>query len=263
MSGSTIKLAGKLFLNGLHFQYLKRTGKPGKIEALSLEITHNCIAKCIMCRIWKIPHETPSLSMDQWIRFLSSEVFSDLKELDVTGGEPFLREDLLDLFAGICELKQDNLKSLQSVAITTNGFLTRRVLEYTEKILKKLALQRMDLVMVCAMDAVGVIHDRIRNYKDAWLKVDETIQGLKALRNHFPNLILGVKTTILPVNVGELEGIAQYADTNGLFTIISPCIITSGRYLNQDLAAELAFSWEDMRKMIHFYETRRFLEIVL
>ncbi|MBU2498696.1 MAG: radical SAM protein [Proteobacteria bacterium] len=258
MSNSSLQLIGWLLRNGLRFQYLKRTGKPGKFEALSLEITHHCISKCIMCHIWKIPHETPSLSADHWIRLLSSDLFSDLKELDITGGEPFLREDLLDLFEGICELKQSNLKSLQSIAITTNGFLTRRVLGYAEEILQKLADKRMDLVMVCAMDGVGGIHDKIRNYKDAWLKVNETIQGLKELRNNFPNLILGLKTTILPINVGELEGIARYADSNGLFAIISPCIITRGRYLNHDLGTELAFTPEDMRKMIHFYETRRF-----
>ena len=60
------------------------------------------------------------------------------------------------------------------------------------------------------------------------------------------------------MNVGELEDIAQYADSNGLFTIISPRIITKGRYLNPDLANDLAFTPEDMRKMIRFYESERF-----
>ena len=192
------------------------------------------------------------------MHFLSSDLFSDLRELDVTGGEPFLRKDLLDLFTGICELKQGNLRTLQSIAVTTNGFLTHRVLECTEAILQRLEERHIDLVMVCAMDAIGEIHDKIRNYKDAWLKVNETIEGLKRLREKFPNLIIGLKTTILPMNVGELEDIAQYADSNGLFTIISPRIITKGRYLNPDLANDLAFTPEDMRKMIRFYESERF-----
>ncbi|MFH1487541.1 MAG: radical SAM protein [Pseudomonadota bacterium] len=256
MSVSNLQLIGRLLRNGLRFQYLKRTGRPGKFEALSLEITHHCIAKCIMCHIWKIPREMPGLSADHWIRLLSSDLFSDLKELDITGGEPFLREDLSDLFAGICELKQSNLKSLQSIAVTTNGFLTGRVLRYAEEILKMLADKRMDLVMVCAMDGVGEIHDRIRNYKDGWQKVNETIQGLKELRDKFSNLILGLKTTILPINVGELEAISRYADSNGLFAIISPCVITRGRYLNHDLGAELAFGREDLRKMMAFFATK-------
>ncbi|NVL92466.1 MAG: radical SAM protein [Desulfobacterales bacterium] len=258
MRDSTLKLAGQLIKNGLRFQYLKWTGKPGRAQAVSIEITHHCIAKCIMCNIWKIPREVPDLSIDDWIRLLSSDLFSDLRELDVTGGEPFVRKDLLDLFTGICELKQSNLKALKSIAVTTNGFLPRRVLEYTEKILQRLGDKHIDLVMVCAMDAIGAIHERIRNYKDAWLRVNETIEGLKRLREKFPNLIIGLKTTILPINVGELEDIAQYADSNDLFTIISPCIITKARYLNYDHANDLAFTREHMGKMIRFYESQRF-----
>ncbi len=258
MKESTIRLAGKLFLQGLRFQYLRRTGRPGTIQALSLEITHDCIAKCIMCNIWKIPHQVPNLPMEDWIRLLSSDLFHDLRELDVTGGEPFLRKDLLDLFEGVCDLKQGNLKNLQSIAVTTNGLLTRPVLETTEEILKRLGKTGIDLVMVCAMDAIGETHDRVRNFKDAWKRVNETVQGLKILREKFKNLIIGLKTTILPINVGELEPIAQYADSNGLFTIISPCIITRGRYLNPDLAKDLAFSKGDTRKMIRFFEGKRF-----
>jgi MoaA/NifB/PqqE/SkfB family radical SAM enzyme len=254
----TFKLASQLFKNGIRFQYLKWTGKPGRPQAVSLEITHDCIAKCIMCNIWKIPHEVPNLSMDDWIHFLSSDFFSDLRELDVTGGEPFVRKDLLDLFIGVCELKQSNLKALKSIAITTNGFLTRRVLEYTEEILQRLGDKHIDLVMVCAMDAIGEIHEKIRNYPDAWSKVNETIQGLKRLREKFSNLIIGLKTTILPINVGELESLAKYANSNGLFSIISPCIITDARYLNPDRADDLVFGQEDIEKMIKFYESERF-----
>src|SRR4030042_5770885 len=258
MTDSILHLAGQLFKNGLRFQYLKRTGKPGRPQAVSIEITHHCIAKCVMCNIWKIPREVPILSIADWIRLLASDFFSDLRELDVTGGEPFLRKDLLDLFIGICELKQSNLKTLKSIAVTTNGFLTSRVLEYTEKILQRLGDKHIDLVMVCAMDAIGEIHEKIRNYKDAWLRVNKTIEGLKRLREKFPNLIIGLKTTILPVNVGELEDIAQYAYSHGLFTIISPCIITKARYLNYDHADDLAFTREDIGKMISFYKSQRF-----
>jgi MoaA/NifB/PqqE/SkfB family radical SAM enzyme len=116
----------------------------------------------------------------------------------------------------------------------------------------------IDLIMVCAMDAIGKLHERIRNYKDAWFKVNETIKELKRSREKFPNLIIGLKTTILPVNVGALKEITHYADANDLFTIISPCIITEGRYLNPDRASDLAFTRVDIQKMIQFYRSERF-----
>jgi MoaA/NifB/PqqE/SkfB family radical SAM enzyme len=258
MANDATRLATRLLRNGVRFQYLKHAGKPGRPQALSLEITHECIARCIMCNIWKIPREVPNLPADQWIKLLSSDLFGDLRELDITGGEPFIKKDLPDLFAGICELKKTGLKALKSIAVTTNGLLTEQVLTVTEKILPKLQNNNLDLVMVCAMDAVGNIHDKIRNFKNAWKKVDRTIKGLVRLREKHPNLIIGLKTTILPINISELERIAQYAASKGLFTIISPCIITEGRYLNPDRAEDLIFSREDIEKMIQFYSGDQF-----
>jgi len=253
------RLAAKLVVNGAYFRYLKYRGKPGKPTAVSIEITHDCIAKCVMCNIWKIPRDVAKLSVDQWLRFLASPLFSNLRELDITGGEPYLVKDLPDLFSGICALKHKNMKALQSIAITTNGILTRQVLAYTEAILQSLNACNIELVVACAVDAVGPVHDKVRRVKDAWSKVHATIQGLIKIRTKFPNLVLGLKTTILPVNVDALDKIADYAAANDLFTIISPCIITRGRYLNPERADDLAFDGQHIEKMLRFYQKGRSL----
>ena len=258
MYTSTLKLVLRLIKNGTRFQYLKRTGKPGRPQAVSLEITHECIARCVMCNIWKIPREVPDLSADQWMRLLYADLFCDLRELDITGGEPFIRSDLADLLAGIGELKKNRLKVLKSIAVTTNGLLTERVLSTTEKMLPKLQNKDLDLVVVCAMDAVGELHNRVRNYKDAWSKVKNTIEGLIKLRDKHRNLIVGLKTTIVPLNIEELFKISAFADVRGLFTIISPCIITEGRYLNADLSGDLSFTAQDIEKLIHFFSSDQF-----
>jgi len=189
---------------------------------------------------------------------LSSPFFSELRELDVTGGEPFIREDLLELIDGVSHLKDSNLKQIKSVAITTNGFLTHRILELTGKMLERLEPKEIDLVMVLAMDAVGEIHDKIRNYKDGWTKVNDTIQGLIQIRRKTNNLVLGLKTTVLPPNIDQLEHISAYADENELFTIVSPCIITGARYLNLDRKNDLTFSEKDIDKMVQFYKSGHF-----
>ncbi len=258
MSQSALKLAMRLLKNGIRFRYQHALGKPGKPQALTIEVTHDCVARCVMCNIWKIPPDVPNLTVSQWIELLSSELFADVRELDITGGEPFIRDDLIDLFYGISELKQKSLKALRSVIVPTNGLLTGRVLSTVERILPALQKKGVELVMVCSLDAVGELHDRIRNFKNAWLKAGKTIAGLCALRDSHPNLIVGLKTTILPQNIDELDKIAEFADSRGLFTIISPCIITEGRYLNPDRAADLAFSPQDVDRMIEFFSSDQF-----
>ena len=257
MNRELAAIIARLCLNGLYFRWLRAAGKPVRPTAVSIEVTHDCIARCLMCNIWKIPAKVPNLPVADWLRLLASPELVDLRELDVTGGEPFLRSDLEDLFCGICELKRSHLKNLKAVALTTNGFLTRRVVTAVKDIAGRLHRENIELVMVCAMDAAGPVHDRIRRVKDAWPKLNATIQGLAALRRIHPNLIVGLKTTILPINVDELDGIADYAAANRLFTIISPCIITKGRYLNPELAGEMAFRAEDIAKMIDFYQRGR------
>ena len=253
-----LKLVLRLIKNGIRFRCRQFSGKPSMPQALSLEVTHDCIARCIMCNIWKIPEAVPNLPISGWKELLSSELFSDVRELDVTGGEPFIRDDLTEFFDTICELKYKNLKSLQSIAVTTNGLLTDRVVTATGKILSALRKEGLDLVVVCAMDAVGEIHNRIRNVKNAWSKVSMTIEELGRLRNEHSNLILGLKSTILPLNIDELSKILAFAESRKLFVIISPCIFTEGRYLNLDRTADLAFSREDIDKMIVFFSSDRF-----
>ena len=250
-------LALRLLRNGIRYRYLRATGNPAKPHAVSIEITQQCIARCIMCNIWQ-SREIGDLSIEDWIRLLSSPLFSELRELDVTGGEPFLRKDLQELIDGLSHLKDDSLRKIKSVAITTNGFLTDRILEFTEKIVETLGQRGIDLVMVCAMDGVGETHDQIRNFKDAWVKVNTTIQGLRKIRGITKNLVIGLKTTVLPQNVDQLERISAYADENGLFTIISPCIITANRYLNMDRKDDLAFSKNEIAKMVRFYKSGHF-----
>lgn len=249
-------LVFRLLANGILYRYRRFTGRPARINAVSFEITRRCIARCVMCNIWK--STATDLPIEDWTGLLTSPLFSDLRELDITGGEPFLREDILKLTGSLPFLKQTHLKKIKSVSITTNGLLTRRILEYVPQMLPELSECGMELVMVCAMDAVGEIHDHIRGVKDAWIKVHETVQGLRMIRNSNKNLIIGLKMTILPQNVDELDNISRYADENGLFTIISPCIITETRYQNIDREKVLTFCESEMEKMIRFFTDGRF-----
>jgi MoaA/NifB/PqqE/SkfB family radical SAM enzyme len=244
--------------NGVRYRLLRYSGKPCHLQTVSLEITHRCFCRCSMCNIWKIPAQVPDLDLSDWLQLLTSPELLGLRELDLTGGEPFLRSDLDALLHGICDLQPTYFPELQTLAITTNGILTDRILELTEKNIKPLKNLGIDLVLACGMDAIGDLHDRIRGFPGAWEKLQKTLLGLYQLRNRYPNLVLGIKTTVLPCNVSELDRLADYADQNNLFTITSPRIITPNRFGNSDLEEELEFSQADREEMIRFYETPRF-----
>ena len=92
----------------------------------------------------------------------------------------------------------------------------------------------------------------IRRLPGAWDKLKRTLTALVALRERHPGLILGLKTTIVPENIAELDKIAAYAAEHRLFTIISPRIITANRFGNRELAGQFSFSESDLSVMQNF-----------
>jgi len=251
------RLLLRLAARGVRYRFLKATGRSVRPEALSIEVTRRCIAKCLMCNIWRMP-AVPELAACDWLKLLESPVLSELKELDITGGEPFLRNDIVELLLGIGRLKKTHLRSLSSVAITTNGFLTDKLLKDVGDVIAPLEQAGVTLVFACGFDAVGEVHDRIRNFKGGWERLNATIEGLKRLREKHPSLVLGIKTTVTRYNIDELDRVCRYADEHGLFTIISPYILTSNRYDNMGKEDELSLSAQDIEKLKTFYNSPRF-----
>lgn len=251
---SVVKLAAR----AVRYKFLQWSGLPAPVEALSLEITHRCIARCIMCNIWKRSKAHGDIPLDQWLGLLSSPILRSLRELDVTGGEPFLRGDLENLLLTVTAMKKDYFPSLRTIAITTNGFLTDRVRHVIGEVIASLDKQGIDLVLAFAMDGVGEIHNKIRRVRHGWDRLNKTIEAVGKLRETYPSLVMGIKTTILPLNIKELEGIARYAKNHALFTIISPCIITENRYGNTDLARDLQFTRGQRKEMETFFSGPHF-----
>jgi MoaA/NifB/PqqE/SkfB family radical SAM enzyme len=248
----------RLAWRGLRFRYLKLTGAAAPLQALSLELTRRCVARCLMCNIWQTPRDAPELTADEWLEVLASPLLADLRELDLTGGEPFLRKDMVELFEGIARLKPSHFPRLRSIAITTNGFLTEKVLADVAAALPALESAGIGLVFALGLDAVGPLHDRIRRFEGGWERLDATVRGLSALRADHPGLVLGAKTTVTRYNAGELERIARYADDHGMFTIVSPYIVTPARYDNLDKEESLSLSAEDRETLRRFYAGPRF-----
>src|SRR5690349_11887398 len=65
-------------------------GKNKPIDAV-IAVTYKCNSKCIMCNIWKEQPQNELSSHD----FL--KLPKTLKDINITGGEPFLRKDLVDI----------------------------------------------------------------------------------------------------------------------------------------------------------------------
>jgi len=95
-------------------------GRP--INYLRLAVTDKCNLRCFYCMPenglnWLSNNEL--MSCDEMLRICTLMVDMGIQKIRITGGEPFIRKDLMQLLTGICKLN-----GLQELCLTTNGILT-------------------------------------------------------------------------------------------------------------------------------------------
>jgi MoaA/NifB/PqqE/SkfB family radical SAM enzyme len=250
--------AAGLLGNALGFRYARMRAAPLKPEVVSLAVTNRCNSHCIMCNMWKRSKENPDikrleLSPREITDLLSRPLFSGLVEVDLTGGEPHLRGDLVDIALRIAGLKQKFLPRLRSIVITSNGLLPDKIIANYQKILEGIKGTNIDLVTVASLDGIGETHDKIRGTRGAFKLATGTINRLLELKRNYPNHFIGVKTTVLPENIDSLDGILDFAAKDDLFTIISPVFFTEARFRNYESRESLRLGPADYEKLRRFY----------
>ncbi|HEX2698123.1 MAG TPA: radical SAM protein, partial [Anaerolineales bacterium] len=74
----------------------RQRGKTGLPVVLNLPITDNCNSRCVMCDVWK-NKSSGELSAEELGRILCDPLFKHIEHVGVSGGEPTLRADLVQL----------------------------------------------------------------------------------------------------------------------------------------------------------------------
>lgn len=174
-----------------HHIVSNRLGKRVKPRFLTYLVTFGCNARCMMCDSWK-KETSDDLSLDE-----IKQVLSQLPTMDavrLSGGEPFVRQDFPEIVAYV----QKYLKP-KGLHITTNGFLTKRIMAFLEERDKRLPLQLM-----ISVDGFGEKHNEVRGHPLAWQRTSELIQWLAPRRKSL-NVELSVNQTIV-----DNEGLDHY-----------------------------------------------------
>jgi MoaA/NifB/PqqE/SkfB family radical SAM enzyme len=189
---------------------------------LTYSVTNKCTSRCRSCDIWKIyPAEKERLE-DELSIFEVEKLFATIGPVyffNISGGEPFLRRDLVEIILLACEHLKPNV-----VHIPTNALAPRRVVKRTEEILQSMrdaGFGDVKLTLKPSMDGVGNDHDWVRGVKGNWDKLLETVAGLQGLQKDWPTLSVGVGTVISTMNIHKLPEIIEAADALDVDTYIS------------------------------------------
>lgn len=87
-------------------------------KVMIFPVTYNCNARCCMCNIWKSQNKD-DISLIEIKKVFSDEVICEnLESVNLTGGEPLLRKDLLQIIRTIIYY----CKKLKVITLNTNGY---------------------------------------------------------------------------------------------------------------------------------------------
>lgn len=176
-------------------------------------ITLNCNSQCVMCDIWKNNIKDELLPKD-YLNLPSS-----LTDINITGGEPFLRKDIVDIIKNI---KTSCPKA--RLIINTNGLLPKKI---QDKISQIIAIDSKIAIRI-SVDGMEKTHNLIRRQKNGFNLTLQTITLLQ--KNKIKDL--GISFTIMEQNYLELPLIYNFCQKNNLelsLTIASDSPIYFGK----------------------------------
>lgn len=173
---------------------------------LILFVTNNCNARCLHCFYWKrIKEEKAEMTIDEYRDISSGLGF--LEKISLTGGEPFLRNDL----ASIAEIFYRN-NHCKTIGITSNGICSDKIITETKKILS--LCPKSNLGLCLGVDGLGKVHNQARGVENGFEQLIETCHRLTSLKRKHPRINLSLNFTLTDKNVDEFIPLYEFVKKN-------------------------------------------------
>lgn len=228
------------------FTKIITTYQKGQLFKVNFAITYKCNSRCQMCNIWKRYIKSPEKAEEELELEEIRQTFERIGKLvwvSLTGGEPFLRDDIVD----IVQSAKDNCK-VNMVNITTNGFKSKLI----ESRVRDIAEVNVPLTFVnISLDGHAELHDYMRGTKGAYENAIRTLKLLHMLCSKYNNLLIGFEYTTTPFNAGNLAQLVYKLKEAGCDWLVENLTITTyhqgNLYDNVDLNLSRQFDYDSLK----------------
>jgi radical SAM protein with 4Fe4S-binding SPASM domain len=174
------------------------------------DITYACNLNCPHCLTDSGHKQARELDTEEAFRLIEILAASKVLYLSLTGGEPFLRPDILEILARIAETGM-------RVDIASNGF------HVSQKIIR--ALRDLPVFQIqVSIDGIGVEHDLFRGKRGTFENACRTLRRFKE-----EGLSTSISTTATAQNIDKLDEIIDLAIELGCDAFKAIPFIPAGR----------------------------------
>ncbi len=159
-----------------------------------LIVTYRCNAKCYMCNTW----QHPSKKENEFKPELVEKLPEGLDFINITGGEPFLRDDLE-------QIVEKALTKSKRLVISTNGYFTDKITRLAEKFGNRIGIR-------VSIEGLPAANDELRGIKNGF------DHGLRTLTNLVAMGIkdVGFGITVSDRNAKDMIELYRLAETMGI-----------------------------------------------
>lgn len=189
----------KAVLNSLLLSFQQPQRLP---QTLIFFVTSRCNARCEFCLYYE-QITNPVAKKEELTVSEVEEIarrYGRLHYLALSGGEPFVRQDL----ALLCQAFIDHCGT-SVIDIPSNFYYTETMLKTMEPLLSRNPEVVFDLQM--SIDHIGALHDESRKVKNLYARAITSFRELSRLREANPNLKLKINVVYLDLNRAHLEEI--------------------------------------------------------
>ncbi|MBR4507374.1 MAG: radical SAM protein [Alphaproteobacteria bacterium] len=194
------------------------------LNNISFSLTNKCNSRCRICNIWKTKSFEDEMSVPDIKHLFEHKCFSQVDTISLTGGEPFLRKDIIDVVYGL----KESMPNLQRLFLNTNATNIPKIVQVC-KISSNLF---NSVILSVSLDGEKEIHDRLRGIKN----YDNVISLLKVMQQ-LPEINLSVSMTLSQenTNLKNLKHVKNIAENNNAMFNFRFADKSSTYYKNMDL----------------------------
>ena len=190
-------------------------------RVLQISLTNRCNLSCRMCSIANSLPKSQELSTAQVLHAINQAKDYGIKEILLTGGEPFLREDLSEI------TRYCHAKGLRSI-VTTNGTLIN------DQAIERMVNSKINHLHF-SIDGLESVNDYFRG-QGAFNKIVRAVSLLNRLREKENQFSLGFACTVMDNNVDQLLGLVKLADDLNVDVInFQPLVKDNSNFLDKTL----------------------------
>jgi len=181
----------------------ERNYLPSKPLDVICEISYLCNLACPTCFRWTAKPDEHELTAEQWKGVLAKlKAWLGTFNLTFTGGEPFLRKDLLDIFKFASE------NGIVTGVVSNGSFIDKTLA-------RKIVDSGLDGLALSLNSLKRHIHNETRGTNGSFDEVMTAIDNLKDRAG----MRLSLSTTVVRENIDELVDMVEFVKSTGLYGI--------------------------------------------